>query len=151
MVAICRRHYLHIEISRRVLVSPELQMQVGVRVPYKWPLAYLQRRIQEFFYWKVPNQGLGDLSSALWWNYVKANRFQPPWPCLATIRSLQNRFSRFSGALHTRHARRGKHPPVAPVCCSSLTIALVPWKTWKINPCSADCRLIMGLYLTFKV
>ena len=107
----------------------------GVRV-----LAYLQGRIQEFFfYWRVPNQRVGDLSFAHWWNSVKANRFQPPWPHLAVIRSLQNRpyffafyrrakasAKRLRSAIVTRHAR-GKHFPVARVCSSlRASFALAP-------------------------
>lgn len=83
---------------------------------------------------------------------VKANRFQPPWPHLAVIRSLQNRryffafyrraktsAKRLRRALDTRHAR-GKHFPVARVCCSSrASFALTPGlrspeKRGKITP-----------------
>ena len=82
---------------------------------------------------------MGDLSFAHWWNSVKANRFQPPWPHLAVIRSLQNRpyffafyrrakasAKRLRSAIVTRHAR-GKHFPVARVCSSlRASFALAP-------------------------
>ena len=63
-------------------------------------MAYLQGRIQEFFFVGGSNQRVGDLSCAHWWNSVKANRFQPPWPHLAVIRSLQNR--RYFFAIYRR-------------------------------------------------
>lgn len=99
LVAICRRHYLHIEISRRVLVSPELCTVYRSHTNSYWLICRDESR--NFFIGRFLTKGWGILAvrfDETMSKLIVSNLPGHVWPlyvvCRTGFRVVQERFTR---------------------------------------------------------